>query len=133
MANEVNQYLEEKKDLISDFNEAKLQVLRLNNSWERFSTAIRSGKFIGEKGANWELDDIYGELSHDEELKDMDKEETQKYSYKINKLNELIAEYRDDEVRLYKIIRMKARILRRLQDVAGKGSKRSSEDEDDIE
>jgi len=133
MATEVNQYLEEKKDLISDFNEAKLQVLRLNNSWERFSTAIRTGRFMGEKGANWELDDIYGELSHDEELKDVNKEEKQKYSYKINKLNELIAEYRNDEIRLYKILRMKARILKRLQDEAGKGSKRSAEDEDEIE
>ena len=85
------------------------------------------------KGANCELDDIRGELSHDEELKDEGKPEIQKYSYKIDKLNELIAEYRDDDVKLYKILRMKERILRRLQDDAGKGSKRSSGDEDDIE
>lgn len=133
MVNDVNEYLETKRDLTSDFNEAKLQVFRLNNSWERFSTAIRSGKFMDDKGANWELDDIHGELSHDEELKDEGKEETQKYSYKIKKLNELIAKYRDDDVKLYKILRMKERILRRLQDEAGKGSKRSSEDDDDID
>ena len=133
MGNEVNEYLETKRDLTSDFNEAKLQVFRLNNSWERFSTAIRSGKFMEDKGANWELDDIYGELSHDEELQDELKEGIDKYSYKIMKLNELIAEYRDDDTKLYKILRMKERILRRLQDEAGKGSKRSSEDEDDID
>ncbi|GAG54187.1 unnamed protein product [marine sediment metagenome] len=133
MAKEVNEYLEAKRDLTSDFNEAKLQVFRLNNSWERFSTAIRSGKFMDDKGANWELDDIHGELSHDEELQDEHKLEIEKYSYKINKLNGLIAEYRDDDTKLYKILRMKERILRRLQDEAGKGSKRSSEDEDDID
>ena len=133
MGNEVNEYIETKRDLTSDFNEAKLQVFRLNNSWERFSTAIRSGRFMDDKGSNWELDDIHGELSHDEELQDDNKEETQKYSYKINKLNQLIAEYKDDDTKLYKILRMKERILRRLQDEAGKGSKRSSEDEDDID
>ncbi len=133
MENYSNEYLNAKKDLTSDFNEAKLQVYRLNNSWERFSTAIRSGRFMEDKGANWELDDIYGELSHDEEIKDEFKEGTNKYSYKINKLNELIAKHKDDDVKLYKILRMKERILRRLQDEAGKGSKRSSEDEDDID
>ncbi len=133
MENYPNEYLNAKKDLTSDFNEAKLQVFRLNNSWERFSTAIRSGRFIDDKGANWELDDIYGELSHDEELQDEGKEETQKYSYKIGKLNELIAKYREDDTKLYRVLRMKERILRRLQDESGKGSKRSSEDEDDID
>ena len=133
MAREINQYLEEKKGLISDFNEAKLQVFRLNNSWERFSTDIRSGRFMGDKGANWELDDIHGELSHDEELQDESKPKIEKYSYKIDRLNELIAKHRDDDMKLYKILRMKERILRRLQDESGKGSKRSSEDEDDID
>jgi len=133
MADNVNEYFEAKKDLISDFNEAKLQVFRLNNSWERFSTAIRSGRFIGEKGANWELDDIYGELSHDEEIQDKNKNVIQTYSYKIKRLNDLIAKHKEDEIKLYKILRMKERVLRRLQDESGKGSKRSSEDEDDID
>lgn len=133
MVNETNEYLDTKKDLVSDFNEAKLQVFRLNNSWERFSVAIRSGKFMDDKGANWELDDIRGELSHDEELQDEGKSEKQTYSSKLNRLNELIAKYRDDEVRLYKILRMKEKVLRRLQDESGKGSKRSSEDEDDVD
>ncbi len=133
MAGEINEYLETKRDLTSDFNEAKLQVFRLNNSWERFSNAIRSGNLIGVKGANWELDDVHGELSHDEELKDESREGEERYSHKIKKLNDLIAENKDSDDKLYMILRMKARILRRLQDEAGKGSKRSSDDEDDID
>lgn len=133
MENDVSGYIEAKKDLTSDFNEAKLQVFRLNNSWERYSNSIRSGNFIGEKGANWELDDIHGELSHDEELQDKNKEGDETYANKLSRLNILIREHKGNDAQLYKILRMKERILRRLQDEAGKGSKRSSEDEDDID
>ena len=133
MENYGNEYSDTKRDLTSDFNEAKLQIFRLNNSWERFGTAIRSGRFLEGKGANWELDDIFGELSTDAENMDEDKEEKEKYSYKIKKVDELISKNEDNNDAVYRILRTKERILRRLQDKSGKGSKRSSEDEDDID
>jgi len=122
-----------KDDLISDFNEAKNQIMRLGNSWNLFSNAMLSGNFMGDKGANWILDNVFGELSTDAEKQDKDidfKEEIKKYEVKIKKINELIGEYRDDDTKLYKILRMKEKILRRLQDVAGKGARYSYADED---
>jgi len=127
-------YFDEKKGMTSDFNEAKLQIFRLNNSWERYSTAIRNGNFLDNGGANWELDDIFGELSTDAEQLDVNKEENERYHHKLDKLNSLISSNRDNEVKLYKIMRTKEKILRRLQDESGKGSKRSSiGDDDDID
>ncbi len=133
MENYPNEYLNTKRDLTSDFNEAKLQIFRLNNSWERFGSAIRVGRFLGDKGANWELDDIFGELSTDAENMDDGIGENKTYSHKIKRLDELIAKNIYSNDALYKILRAKERILRRLQDEAGKGSKRSSQDEDDID
>jgi len=125
-----DEYYEEKKNLTSDFNQAKLEILRLNNRWESFGTKIRSGDLIN---ANWELDSIWGELVRDEEIQDKDSEEAEKYNTKLRKINELIAKHQDYPDKFYLILRFKERILRRLQDVAGKGGKRSSEDEDDVD
>lgn len=122
---------QEKKDLVSDFNEAKLQIFRLNNRWESFSNKIRGGEL---EEANWELDDIYGELSTDAEYQDEGKNEGDTYNFKLRRLNELIAEHRMNPHKFYMILRMKERILRRLQEEAGKGGKKSSTDyEDDID
>lgn len=123
-------FTKEKRELTSDFNEGKLQIYRLNNSWERFQNKLREGLLTE---SNWELDDICGELSKDAENRDLNLEETQKYSYKIKKINELVAKYKYSPEKLYLILRMKEKILRRLQDAAGKGSKRSEADEDDID
>jgi len=128
-----NSYYQEKKNMTSDFNEGKLQIFRLNNSWERFSNAIRRGIFLGENGANWVLDDVGGELARDMELEDEDKPIKERYSFKIDKINTLISQYKENPSILYKIIRLKERVLRRLQDEAGKGAKRSSDDEDAID
>ncbi len=123
-------YADEKREMTSDFNEAKLQILRLNNLWEKCATCARSGRLID---WNWELDNIYGELSTDAEKQDEDKKEKETYSHKIKKINGLIAKHQKDGNGLYLILRTKEKILKRLQDNAGKGSKRSSDDEDDID
>ena len=129
MAEEI--YTENKDDLTSDFNEAKNQIARLGNSWNQFSSAMLSGNFMGDKGANWILDNVFGELSTDAEKQDKDMdEEIKKYKVKIKDINKLIGEYRDDDVKLYKILRMKEKILRRLQDEAGKGARYSYSDDD---
>lgn len=123
-------FSKEKNELKSDFNEGKLQIYRLNNSWERFQDRIRKGLL---EAANWELDDIFGELSTDAENKDKDLQEKEKYSYKIKKLSGLLINNKNNGDSTYKILRLKEKVLRRLQDTAGKGSKRSSSDEDDID
>jgi len=124
-------YPESKDDLVSDFNEAKNQIMRLGNFWNLFGSAMLSGNFMGDKGANWILDNVFGELSPDAEKQDKDtKEEIKRYEIKIKKINELIGEHRDDDIKLYKILRFKEKVLRRLQDEAGKGARYSYADED---
>lgn len=120
----------EKKSLTSDFNEAKLQIFRLNNALERCNKHAREGDLISWK---WELDGIFRELSTDAEYLDSFAKETQKYGYKINKINQLISKYDKNAALLYKILEKKEIILRRLQDEAGKGSKRSDIDAEDID
>ncbi len=120
----------QRKIFTSDFNQAKYEILRLDESWNKCKALIRAGNLMD---WNYELDNIFGELSSDAEKQDEDKDEIKTYSHKIKELNKLAAENQNDNPKLYKILRMKERILRRLQDAAGKGSKRSSEDEDDID
>jgi hypothetical protein len=123
-------YYNEQKNLISTFNDAKLQIFRLNNAWERYATSIRSGNLIK---ADWDLDEVYGELYIDEEYEDEGKEEGKQFKSKFKKINDLIAKHKNDTSKFYLVLKMKERLLRRLQDLSGKGAKRSSEDEDDID
>lgn len=118
-----------KKEMSSDFNEAKLQILRLSNAWERCGIAARGGNLTK---WNWELDYIWRELSADATNDDC-VEKTDKYPNKIKDINKLIAKYKSDRDKLYMLLDKKERILKKLQDEVGKGSKRSSMDEDDID
>ncbi len=82
---------------------------------------------------NWELDNIFEELSTDAEHEDENQKKHLTYAQKIKTLNGLVANYKTNNEALYNILRMKAKILKRLQDVSGKGSKRSSGDDDGID
>jgi len=123
-------YVENNDDMTSEFNEAQNQILRLGNQWNNFSEAILSGNFLGAKGANWILDNIFGELSPDAEKEDKNSKEEQKYSTKIKKIDELISNYKHNTIKLYKLLRFKEKILRRLQNDAGKGARYSYADGD---
>ena len=126
----VDEYFKEKKDMISDFNEAKLQIFRLNNCWERCQTFVRVGELDKWK---WELDIIWRELATDAKKMDKNREGNEKYGLKVKILNELITKHQTNNTKLYKILEKKEEVLRDLQDDAGKGSKRSYGEEDDIE
>ncbi|GAG32121.1 unnamed protein product, partial [marine sediment metagenome] len=120
-----------KDELVSDFNEAKNQIMRLGNLWNQFSSSMISGNFMGDKGANWILDNVFGELSTDAEKQDKEKDDKdEKYETKIKKINGLIAKHKDNDKKIYSIMRFKEKILRRLQDDAGKGARYSYADDD---
>jgi len=134
-------YLEGKKDLISSFNEAKFQIIRLHLLYQSCNTLSQSGSLDKWK---WRLDSMWRELSPDAKEKDgypgnefkqwleegIKKEGT--YIYTITKLNEEIANAKTDNA-IYDALQKKEIFLRCLQDDVGKGSKRSSSDEDDID
>lgn len=119
--------VQEREDLVSDFNEAKFQITRLGALWDKFDNAMLNGNFIDPFGATWISDRIYGNLSRDSERLGGTKE---KYEHKIKKINQLIMRNKDNNVILYHILQKKEQILRRLQDEAGKGARYSYSDED---
>lgn len=135
-----DEYVKDTKQLISDFNEAKFQIFRLNMLWISCNTLSQSGDFGRWK---WKLDAIWRELSPDAMEKDgykndygswirecRAKEGT--YLHKVNELNKKITLAKTRSP-LYNALQDKDIFLRCLQDAVGKGSKRKDKDEDDID
>ena len=120
----------EKKDFTSDFNEAKYQILRLHVLWQSCNNLSQAGKLEQWK---WKLDAIWRELSPDAKLKDdFIEEEKEKYFSKVKKLNNDIAKSKDSND-IYLTLQEKEIFLRSLQEAVGKGGRRSSGEEDDID
>jgi len=115
--------IEENKRLVSDFNEAKLQILRLNNSWVLSNNYRRNGKLVNWR---WELDTIHDELSSKADKRSDD------YRIKIEKIDKEIEEHIDKE-NLYNLLRKKHRYLKFVQDDIGMGGKMRREDEEDLD
>ena len=133
MEQSYSQYGDERKELISDFNEAKFQILRLHLLWQSCNSLSQSGKLIQWK---WKLDIIWRELSVDaaEKDKSIDKDKD-KYFTRVKELNNSIAEAEEQKNReeLYKTLQKKEIFLRQLQEDAGKGSRKHAHDEDDMD
>lgn len=128
-----NFYNEEpSSSFLSDFNEAKFQIYRLHIMWLECNNHSKNGKLTQWK---WVLDIIWRELAPDAYRKEKSYEEKDKYSIRINKLNEDItkAEKIRDNTSFYQSLQNKEIFLRKLQDDVGKGSKRSAIDEDDFD
>lgn len=121
-----NEQFTDKKELISAFNEAKFQMVRLNYLWSRCNYYSQSGNLDNWK---WALDTVARELSPDIKEMDRDKDERKKA---LVKLNLSIAEAKNQES-MYTALQEKEIYLRCIQDEVGKGSKRISIDEDEID
>ena len=57
------------KKLVSVYNEAQLQILRLNNIWIKCHEAVKNGNLISYK---WQLDRAWIELTADAQKQDKD-------------------------------------------------------------
>ena|SRR3990167_10518879 len=119
-----------KKELTSDFNEAKYQIYRLHLDLLDCRSYAKKGNLINWK---WVLDHIWLELAADARTKDSKDLEKNKYFKRIEELNKEIAKNENDRDKLYKALQEKEMFLRFLQDDVGKGSKRSSTDEEDFD
>ena len=103
---------------ISEFNEAGLQIQRLHNSWLDIARFRERGDFYA---ARWKLDTIEAELNNDivrQEFVDEMKELNESIFNEVSKLE------------VYKLLLKKEKLLRRVQDKAGKGGKYKDPDED---
>ena len=133
MEQSYSKYGDEKKELISDFNEAKFQILRLHLQWQSCNSLSQSGKLIQWK---WKLDIIWRELSVDAAEKDKSIDnDKDKYFTRVKELNNNIAKAEEQKnlEELYETLQKKEIFLRQLQEDAGKGSRKHAHDEDDMD
>lgn len=116
---------EEKKNLTSDFNEAKFQILRLHNSWQLCNSYRRTGQL---EKLKWELDNIWDELSKKSEIKkgtgDFDK---------MEKIDKEIVKKRKNQSEFYNSLREKYRFLKGVQEDVGMGGRMSESDADSMD
>lgn len=122
-------YQDTAKELISDFNEAKFQIWRLHNEWTECNRLSQKGKLLEWK---WRLDVIWRELSTDAYERDGGSQDKGTYYFENKEINEKIsnAKNRDE---FYNALQEKDVFLRRLQTKVGKGSKKSPNDDTDLD
>ena len=112
------------KVLLSEYNEAGYQILRLHEIWIGCHNAIKNGNF---QLWNTKLDSAWTELAADAKQKD------ETYYYKrYNLLNKLIKTYISDKNKLYFFLQKKMIFLKCLQEDVGKGGKKSKHYDDMI-
>lgn len=112
----------DKKERLSDFNEAGYQIARLNYLWNDCNNNSSSGKLNAYK---WNLDRIWVELSADASEKD-----EEYYFPAIQVYNNAISKAKSNST-LYKMLEKKEIFLRKLQESVGKGGKKSDQGGED--
>ena|SRR3990167_8410283 len=109
---------DDKKKLVSVYNEAQLQIMRLGGIWTKCHNFRQKGDLTNYK---WELDGAWIELSTDA------KQLNQAYYYTaMDKINMAIANSKNTDS-LYRLLQKKEMFLKQLQEDAGKGGKRTKE------
>ena len=109
---------DDSKKLVSVYNEAQLQIMRLNNIWTKCHNYVQSGNLVAYK---WQLDRAWIELSADA------KQLSGKHYFKsMDIINSAIAKSKNN-YSLYNLLIRKEIFLKLLQEDAGKGGKRKRE------
>lgn len=111
----------DKKQLLSEFNEASYQILRLHDYWVDCAKFSRDGNFDRWK---WTLDVIWIEL-----CSDAYKKNEERYKKELLICDTMINKSKN-KAQLYYSLKKKQEFLKTLQDDVGKGSKRSEHFED---
>ena len=109
---------DDSKKLVSVYNEAQLQIMRLNNIWTKCHNYAQTGNLDAYK---WQLDRAWIELSAD-----ADKLNKTFYFNAVDKINSFIAKSKNDNS-LYNLLIKKEIFLKGLQEGCGKGGKRKRE------
>ena len=115
------------KNYLSTFNDSKLQILRLHNSWVKCSSYREKGKLIK---WNFELDAVWDELRSKAMKKGMNT-----CPKIIRLLDSQINKYEVDcnQRKIYAFLRRKQQFLKWVQDEVGMGIKMASDDDEEIE
>lgn len=114
--------------LISEFNEAKFQIARLHNLWMEARNYREKGNLVA---LRWALDSATIELHSDAERLDSDSSKN-KYIEELNEIDLHISEaiLEKNMSNLYHLLVEKEKLLRNIQESAGKGAKLKPSDED---
>lgn len=123
-------YSDVKKEVVSEFNEAKYQIFRLHLLWLSCNNLSNAGKLEQWK---WKLDTIWRELSPDAYKKEEDYKELEKFSTKVKEYNLKITKAGTNKALLYSSLEDKEIFLRILQDKVGKGTKTRNIDDEDFD
>lgn len=110
--------VDDKKILLSEYNEAGAQMFRIGNIWQNSHNQRKKGDF---QSYNWELDGAWIELGADARQIDPDY-----YIPAWKMINEAIERAPNNRVR-YELLKKKEEFLRDLQERAGKGSKKQKQ------
>lgn len=128
--------VEAKEELLSSFNEAKFQILRIHENWTRCNYFRRKGDFLNWR---WELDclwdEIYGKIKirNDEQFEDdIEKIDGRIQAHKLpsNPTKEDVRQYNG---KLYSLLREKQRLLKHIQEAVGLGGRMFTPDQDQID
>jgi hypothetical protein len=111
----------------SKFNDAVMQIMRLNACWQNCKHYRTSGNL---NAWRWELDYAWSELTPDAIRKKGNNINENEYFTLVKALNKLITMNKNNTGLLYKYLDLKEKFLRKLQDEAGKGSKYEDNEED---
>jgi len=121
----LDEFSENDKNYLSSFNDSKLQISRLHNSWELCNKYRRLGKIDKWK---FELDTIWDELSSKA------KKNNQSKWFILMKIHDFnIRAAQNNKTEKYLALRKKHQFLKWIQDEVGMGIKMKTDDEDDIE
>lgn len=118
----------DKKVALSEFNEASLQILRLNNWWNNCFNNLSKGNL---KEAKWLLDIIWNELYADAIRRDSKSRSTNHYVLKNKLLCKKINVCKNKD-ETYELLNERIQFLKDLQDAVGKGTKRAETYDDNF-
>ena len=125
MANTADYEALEDKKLISEFNEAKFQILRVNYSWSICNSHRRIGNL---EQYQYELDNISDEIIP--KANEIDKSHEKKIiliDQAINKANP------SEKGKYYALLRLKHRTLKQIQEQIGMGGRLRELDQYDMD
>ena len=112
---------------ISQFNEAMLQIQRLHNLWLDFTRFSETGQL---DRARWKLNSVELELNFD--IHKVSKIEDTNYVGELKAMNAELANGVGME-RKYNLILEKGKLLKTIQQLAGKGAIYRDPEEDDFD
>jgi len=116
----------ESERAISEFNEAKFQIIRLHEIWVKCKTKREGGDLIGWR---WALDSAKIELWDD--IDKIDNNDGKNFIKQFEQIEDDIENNHSNFRKLYPLLVKKETLLRKCQNLAGKGAKYKDLEEDE--